>query len=1016
MGKVREECAISVIVPVYNAGKYIKKCIKSLVRQTFHDFEIVAVDDGSTDQSASVLRALAKEYDNIRIVTHQKNCGLFRARITGVENSKGKYIAFVDADDAVSVDWLRLLYDKICGEGADIAIGQFAFEFENEKAGYNNLDPLRAPLTLEGEDVFAAFMRQQGLFFSWHVVWNKLYSRALWDAALPALRAFSERQGHLVLYEDLAFSAAMWARAKKVCNVTSGALYFYYKHAEAATAFAKSRGQFEKKIGDAKAAFGFLKEVLQGTGRAKLFERDYAEWVCNHACILYHAGGNLDRKYRERVVTSAFGIDAAEILDQRRKKSVDFFGSIFTGSNRDDLLRLDGIKRRICSRKISVVSFDIFDTLLLRPFYTPSDLFCLLDDDFRAWNGNTSFVQFSQMRRECERYCREELRNRKDGAEEVTLDEIYACIAERYGLGAEVTSKLKERELSLEMRLCYARKSGKQLYDLARQQGKKVVLCSDIYLPQEFVAQLLKKNGYEGHILFLSSEARLTKHRGSLFHYVRKQLRAKPEEILHIGDNVFSDFEQAIRAGWNAMQLPRAVDVFEGSVAGLYGGELMRDIALNAQNHDMESAQRHLGYRTALAFIANKLFDDPFLCFNRETNFNADPYLLGYAALGPYLYAVTDWIMESVAQKGCGTIHFVARDGYLPKLAYEIMSRGREDLPKTNYLYLSRRALVLADVANRMDLYALSEKMNPLVFSRKKLYALLLPVLKEEYAAGAEAFRRAAHLTEPLFEKYFADRKEFEDGITEYLPCIDAGKLRRYREELAAYFGEQIEEGDLLFDIGYSGRCEAALTSLLGFPVNSLYVHGNEEVLLDRQRQSGFKTETFYRYKPAITGVVREHVFMKLSPSAIGYEKKGGALQPVFEQPHPESAAEQVTSLLQRAALDFVRQMTETFGADRGRLPYRGEDLAYIFEYYLHFSRPLDQQVLCCVQFEDSFGLGKRFELVDFWRQELENHHLTRRTSRPPARSRIRRWADKFLPLGSRRREFFKKLYYKLLD
>lgn len=1011
-------CEISVIVPVYNAGKYIKKCIISIVGQTYHNFEIIAVDDGSTDNSLAVLRSLADEYTNLKIITHEKNRGLFQARITGVINSKGKYIAFVDADDFISVDWLRLLYDKIRQENADIAIGQFVCDFENGRAGYYNLDPLRTPLVLEGEEVFASFMHQQGLFFSWHVVWNKLYRRELWMSVLPELQAFSEKQRHLVLYEDLAFSVALWMRAKKVCNIISGALYFYYKHSEAATSFAKNRKQLIKKIQDAKAAFDFFGSLLTKEGKTEVFEADYREWVHNHASILFLSSGTKEKRYRETLISSAFGVDIAQILDKRRKKDIDFFGSICTQADREDFLRLDSIKQRICSEKISVVSFDIFDTLLLRPFYYPSDLFCLLNDDFKKLNGNTAYIDFSQIRKDCEHYCREELRERKDGAEEVTLDEIYDCIASRYGVRRDVIETLKERERKLELRFCYPRESARQLFELARQQNKKVILCSDIYLDEAFVNELLQKNGYKGYTLFLSSELRLTKHRGSLFHYVRKQLRIRSEGILHIGDNTFSDIEQAKGAGWNAVQLPRCVDVFEGRFPDIYGGDLLKDIALNKQSHDMECAKRHLGYRTALALIANKMFDDPFLPINKDTNFNADPYLVGYSALGPYLYAIAQWIGLRAREKGCGTVHFVARDGYLPKLAYEIITGGAEGAPKTNYLYLSRKALLLADIVGQTDLYALSAKLNPCLFSRKKLFELLIPILKDQYAtADEEKLCGLLRLQKSLFRRYFADRREFDTCITEYLPLIDSDKLRCYREGLVAFFSEQIKEGDILFDIGYSGRNEAVLTPLLGFPVNSLYVHGNEEVLQIRQKEYGFENETFYGYKPVITGVIREHVFMKLAPSVVGYREKEGALRPVFGEEEPNYTNAEITKAVQRAALSFVWDMQEKFLSCGFVLPCRKEDLAYIFEYLLHFSKPLDREIFKGVQFEDGLLVAeKNFCLVDFWNEEIEKNGLGHYCDCPGKKNRLRRWADKLLPYGTHRRAVVKKIYNRLMD
>ena len=95
---------------------------------------------------------------------------------------------------------------------------------------------------------------------------------------------------------------------------------------------------------------------------------------------------------------------------------------------------------------------------------------------------------------------------------------------------------------------------------------------------------------------------------------------------------------------------------------------------------------------------------------------------------------------------------------------------------------------------------------------------------------------------------------------------------------------------------------------------------------------------------------------MKLAPSAIGYEEKDGEMHPVFEEYRYDFATDWMTRTMQNAALAFVRDMLGFFG-DRD-LPYRREDMAFPFEYYLHFSKEPDRKVFACVAFEDAFGAG----------------------------------------------------------
>ena len=96
---------ISVIIPVYNAEKYLSHCIKSILSQTFTDFEVLLIDDGSTDGSGEICDEFAKNDTRIRVF-HKNNGGVSSARNVGLDNAKGEWITFCDADDWVGKDWL----------------------------------------------------------------------------------------------------------------------------------------------------------------------------------------------------------------------------------------------------------------------------------------------------------------------------------------------------------------------------------------------------------------------------------------------------------------------------------------------------------------------------------------------------------------------------------------------------------------------------------------------------------------------------------------------------------------------------------------------------------------------------------------------------------------------------------------------------------------------------------------------------------------------------------------------
>ena len=151
-------CEVSVIIPVYNVENYVKKCIDSVINQTYTNIEIILVDDGSTDSCGSI----CKEYslrDNRILVIHKKNGGLSEARNVGLSYAKGNYILFVDGDDYIEKNMIEKLYNTILSNDSDMALCNFFYVDENEEVcgvspeiNTENLDKYSAQKMLFEED------------------------------------------------------------------------------------------------------------------------------------------------------------------------------------------------------------------------------------------------------------------------------------------------------------------------------------------------------------------------------------------------------------------------------------------------------------------------------------------------------------------------------------------------------------------------------------------------------------------------------------------------------------------------------------------------------------------------------------------------------------------------------------------------------------------------------------------------------------------------------------------------
>ncbi len=125
-----ENPLITIVVPIYNVYDYLRCCLDSIQKQHYRNLEILLIDDGSTDDSAAICQEYCNQDPRFQLI-RQKNQGLGPARNTGLRNAKGKYICFVDADDCLHPDFVRILYENLMACHADLSVCRFA-SFEGE--------------------------------------------------------------------------------------------------------------------------------------------------------------------------------------------------------------------------------------------------------------------------------------------------------------------------------------------------------------------------------------------------------------------------------------------------------------------------------------------------------------------------------------------------------------------------------------------------------------------------------------------------------------------------------------------------------------------------------------------------------------------------------------------------------------------------------------------------------------------------------------------------------------------
>ncbi len=173
---------ISIIVPVYNACKYLKECVSSLTNQSYNDIEIILVNDGSTDDSPQICDALSEKDSRIQVI-HKVNEGVSIARSTGVEASHGEYLCFVDADDWLEKNALEVMIDSVKGVKADIICGGYSRVAErsitrcNITPGVGYYDRLKIE-----KEIFPILIESEKASYFSPSLWAKLFKADLYKA------------------------------------------------------------------------------------------------------------------------------------------------------------------------------------------------------------------------------------------------------------------------------------------------------------------------------------------------------------------------------------------------------------------------------------------------------------------------------------------------------------------------------------------------------------------------------------------------------------------------------------------------------------------------------------------------------------------------------------------------------------------------------------------------------------------------------------------------------------------
>lgn len=474
--------------------------------------------------------------------------------------------------------------------------------------------------------------------------------------------------------------------------------------------------------------------------------------------------------------------EEARIFEKKKLPAKDSESALFLKNG----LSVDSFAERLS--RYDIISFDLFDTLIFRPFSEPGDLFYFL-------GAETGLLDFKRIRMEQEALARMEC-YREQGHYEVSLSDIWNHIERDIGISAQEGMAAEKR---LEMQFCHANSFMLEVFRRLQAGGKKTVVVSDMYLPGDFLLELLERNGYTGIAgVYVSCEYGKSKRDGRLYETVRNDF-GTDTEFVHVGDNEYSDVKMAGKCGFETEYYPNV-----NKNAALY------------RPYDM-SPMVGGAYRG--------IVDNHIYCGIRSYSME---YEYGFIYGGLFVLGYCDFIHDYCAKNSVDKVLFLSRDGDILKQAYDYLYPDEN----TQYVYWSRKAAAKLEAGyDRADYFRrfIFHKVNQGYSIREVLHSMELDFLADALDCGAADGRRgkAEGRTGSEPEREGVQLKK-DDKLTDknapllkkYLESNWAQVLGAYREQndaAKAYYRKVLSgvRKAAAVDIGWAGSGAMALRYLV---------------------------------------------------------------------------------------------------------------------------------------------------------------------------------------------------------
>jgi len=557
---------------------------------------------------------------------------------------------------------------------------------------------------------------------------------------------------------------------------------------------------------------------------------------------------------------------------------------------------------------VDVVSFDIFDTLLCRPFASPDKVFQYLEEMVRQRYGVKDFMRLRQQ-------AEADIRLQQGESGDVKISQIYQALADMAGISREVAQDILDLELTTEIDILIPRPDMLATFEDVKKAGKRIILTTDTYFERPHIERILALKGIVGYQqLYISSEEGRRKDRGDMWDYIIEKEGIGGNNFLHIGDNEQSDIQLlGDRGPYFIVHVMKPSVLFRQSSHGKFLWQM-----LNPRK----------GWRENLLYgmVSNHFCLDTYPCdFWYSDKPLSDPYALGYTVFGPLVHNFIAWLINYARLDGVTRLYFLSREGYaLHKIYQEVVSsvafkQASTVLPEGRYLLSSRRAALFASLRKNEDILPfLDRNFNGTLryFFEKRLNVNASNMKLIEKAVGAATLSRQILLP--------VDYNLIKDILFNVFDIL-APQAESERELLLSYYrdnGMDEREKIGLVDIGYSCTIQKALSTLLGRPLNGYYFAIDNKAAKIKGHGSQARGYLGELINPTISSVVifkysllLEAVLTAPEGQLLNFTCGKDGVVPVFKLPGLSQKRFDTIAGIHDGMGAFVRDMLSLFGA-----------------------------------------------------------------------------------------------------